>query len=192
MKKQITVILGAAIALIVQTHGSEAPKGWHRAGSHPKEYEMTLDRTTTHSGNTSASLKSRKTPAQGFGTLMQTFEASSYRGKRIRMSGHVRAQEVEDWAGLWLRVDGPKNEVLSFDNMQNRAVKGTLDWQKYEIVLDVPEAAEQIAFGLLLTGAGQVWMDDLKFEVVGKEVPITGAALGQHLPKGPQNLDFEE
>ena len=63
---------------------------------------------------------------------------------------------------------------------------------EYEIVLDVPEQADQISFGLLLTGKGQVWMDDLKFEVVGKDVPTTDGGLNQRIPKEPTNLDFEE
>jgi hypothetical protein len=123
---------------------------------------------------------------------MQTFSAESFRGKRVRMSGFVSAKDVADWAGLWMRIDGPKSQMLGFDNMQQRAVKGTRDWQKYEIVLDVPDEASEIAFGLLLTGKGQVWMDDLKFEVVGKEVPTTGSGPQKQSSPTPANLDFEE
>lgn len=43
--------------------------------------------------------------------------------------------------GLWFRVDGTTGKSLSFDNMQDRAVKGTTEWARYEIVLDVPEGA---------------------------------------------------
>lgn len=193
MKKLIAGLVGATFALYVAaSFGAETPQGWFRAGSHPKEYEMTVDRAVTHGGKASALLKSITPQTSGFGTLMQTFKADTFRGQRVRMSGYVRAKEVGDWAGLWMRVDGPKNEPLAFDNMQQRAVKGTRDWQKYEIVLDVPEPAGQIAFGLLLTGKGQVWMDDLKFEVVGKNVPTTGGGLQQPGPEGPKNLDFEE
>ena len=125
---------------------------------------------------------------------MQTIDGDSFRGIRVRMSGDVQANDVIDWSGLWMRVDGQKNEMLSFDNMQDRPVKGSCDWQKYEIVLDVPSNAHQIAFGLLLTGKGQVWMDDLKFEVVGMDVATTstGSGLNQLNAKSPKNLDFEE
>ena len=94
-----------------------------------------------------------------------------------------------------MRVDGAKkDETLAFDNMQDRAIKGTTDWKKYEIVLDVPENSEMVAFGLLLSGKGQVWMDDLQFEVVGKDVPTTGRATGaaSQAAKAPLNLNFEE
>ena len=185
------VLAHALLAANVAISG-EPPKGWFPAGSRPKDYEMTVDRTVVHSGNASASLKSAVSAPGGFGTLMQTFKADAYCGKRVRMSGYARAQDVKDSAGLWMRVDGPSSKLLAFDNMQDRPLKGTSDWKKCEIVLDVPESAQDIAFGLLLTGAGQVWMDDLSFEVVGKDVPTTGPKMGAGAPPAPANLGFEE
>jgi hypothetical protein len=123
---------------------------------------------------------------------MQTSKADDFRGQRVRMSGYVRSKDVADWAGLWMRVDGAKNEALAFDNMEKRPIKGTADWVRCEIVLDVPGSAQNIAFGLLLTGKGRVWMDDLKFEVVGKDVPTTGASLNQESNNTFANLDFEQ
>jgi len=173
--------------------GGETPKGWFPAGSHPKDYEMSIDRDVSRSGKASASLKSIVPETGGFGTLMQTFKADAFRGKRVRMSGYVKSREVKDWAGLWMRIDGSKSdEMLGFDNMQDRPIKGTTDWAKYEIVLDVPEQSGGIAFGILLGGRGQVWMDDLKFEVVGKDVATTGGKAAEGITKGPTNLDFEE
>jgi hypothetical protein len=73
--------------------------------------------------------------------------------------------------------------------MQDRAVKGTTDWKSCEIVLDVPESSSAIVMGLLLSGPGQVWVDDLEFEIVGKEAATTGGKPGDRLPRAPQ-LDF--
>jgi hypothetical protein len=79
--------------------------------------------------------------------------------------------------------------MLGFDNMEPRAVKGTTDWTRYEIVLDVPTTAAALAFGVLLAGNGEVWMDDLKFDIVPSTVPVTGT----RGPRGGlQNLDFEK
>lgn len=156
---------------------------------------MSLDRTGVHGGNGCASLKSVVAETGGFGTLMQTFKTDDYRGQRVRMSGYVKSKEASDWAGLWMRVDGATKDVLAFDNMQDRAIKGTTDWKKYEIVLDVPENSEMVALGLLLSGKGQVWMDDLQFGVVGKDVSTTGrtiAGAASGAAKAPLNLNFEE
>ncbi len=187
-----TIVITGVILAVGLAIQAETPKGWFPAGSHPKDYQMSVDRDVSHSGKAGASLKSIASKPAGFGTLMQTFKADAYRGKRVRMSGYIRAQEVKDWAGLWMRVDGPRSELLAFDNMQNRAIKGTSDWAKYEIVLDVPESAQEIAVGLLLTGAGQVWMDDLVFEIVGQDIPTTGTKPTAGVLPAPANLDFEE
>lgn len=79
------------------------------------------------------------------------FKADSYRGKRMSFSAVVKSADVENWAGLWMRIDGPFERSLGFDNMQNRSIKGTTNWQKYGVVLDVPMESINIAFGILLS-----------------------------------------
>jgi hypothetical protein len=136
---------------------------------------------------------------EDFGTLVQTFKADDYRGKRLRLTGWLRTREVAGGASLWMRVDSA-DKTLTFDNMDKRRLKGDSDWAKFEIVLDVPEAAQHIAFGVLVAGKGKLWVDDLAFDVVGNDVKSTNI-LEQEIPikKGefeapakPQNLDFEE
>ena len=68
------------------------------------------------------------------------------------------------------RLDG---KMLSFDNMQDRPIVGTTDWQKYEVILDVPEDGAQIAIGIVLSGKGQVWLSNVQFEIVSSRVPTT-------------------
>jgi hypothetical protein len=126
---------------------------------------------------------------EGFGTLMQEFSAGQYAGKRVRLRASVKAEEVADWAGLWMRVDKGSTAV-SFDNMAERPIKGTTTWQDYEVILDVPQDATHIAFGILLSKSGSVWLNGVKFESVGLDVPTTGKA-PKRLPEGPINLNFE-
>jgi hypothetical protein len=57
-------------------------------------------------------------------------------------------------------------------------------------VLDVAERESTlIAFGVLLSGAGQIWMTDVRIEPVGPEVPSTGVP---RLRDHPINLDFTQ
>jgi hypothetical protein len=119
---------------------------------------------------------------------MQVFKAGDYQGTRLRLSAFARASGVEGSAGLWMRIDGSHQEMLAFDNMHERPIRGTADWQKFEIVLDVPETSEVIAFGLLLQGAGRVWLDDIEFDPVGDDIDITGTQGSSLIP---MNLDFE-
>ena len=191
MKTLNMILVASVVTASAALAGEGAPKGWFLAGSSPKDYKTSVDTNMTRSGKTSACLKSVVATPAGFGTMMQTIKADSYRGKRVRMSGYVRSDGVTDWAGLWMRVDGPKGEPMAFDNMQNRAIKGTGDWSKYDVVLDVPADAKEIAFGVLLSGTGQVWINDLSFESVGNDVAVTGTGATRELPKKPK-LDFEK
>ena len=36
-----------------------------------------------------------------------------------------------------MRVDGKETEPLAMDNMQNRPIKNTNNWQSYSVVLDI-------------------------------------------------------
>lgn len=49
--------------------------------------------------------------------MMQAFKADRFIGKRIR-------------------VDDTMEDVVQFDNMSNRPIKGTTNWNRYSIVLD--------------------------------------------------------
>ncbi len=176
----------------------DVPKGWFIAGSKPDSYEMGIDKGAGQDGKNAATIKSVDKKIKGFGTLMQDCLPDKYLGKRIRLSGFLKTSNVSDWAGLWLRIDQKNtNNCLGFDNMHDgktrRSVTGTTDWTKYEIVLDVPMDAGNIAFGALMGGTGQIWFDDLTIEVVDKTVPVTGSDEDlDKTNKEPFNLDFEE
>ena len=165
-----------------------APSGWELVGSASHAYRVSVDRDTVKSGRKSVRLSSTR-QSDGFGTLMQTIQADRYRGERIQLTAWVRAEAVESWAGLWMRIDDDAGQTLTFDNMQDRSIRGTADWQQVSVVLDVAEEAEVISFGMLLSGEGTVWVDGITFEPVGRDVPLTGRAARR--PAGPQNLSFD-
>ncbi|TWU56600.1 Regulatory protein BlaR1 [Rubripirellula tenax] len=127
-------------------------------------YELVRDKDDKHSGEASGRI-ARVKPSGNFGTFTQMFQSDDYRGKRIRLSGFLKTKDAKS-SGLWMRIDGPGDQPLGFDNMQDRGVKGTTDWTTYEIELDVPAEATNIAIGFLLIGDGTIWGDDLKLEVV--------------------------
>jgi len=187
-----TLIFAFIILSVTQINAqNNCLKDWTLDGNKWDSYEMGCDTGIFHSGQTSAYLKSVKQKIKGFGTIMQAINAGQYHSKRIRFSAWVKTKDVEDWAGLWMRVDDYNvfNIALSFDNMFERPIKGTKDWKKYEIVLDVPVTGSKILLGALLSGTGKIWMDDVKIEVVDNTVPVTGY---EHLPEAPGNVGFEE
>jgi hypothetical protein len=169
--------------------------GWFMAGSHPGDYEYEYV-ANAYEDKPAARMWRRTDRVEGFGTLMQMFEADRYQGKRMRFSALVRTNDVADWAGLWMRVDGPGKTPLAFYNMEDRKIVGTTDWSRFDVVLDVDADAVAVAFGLLLGGAGEAWLSAVQFEAVGADVPVS-VFEGEEthddsykLPAEPANLDF--
>ncbi len=169
-----------------------APAGWFLTGSKPESYRTGVERNAAH-GEPSAYLTSVQGKTDGFGTLMQSIQAANYAGKRVRLRASVESKEVGQWAGVWMRVDRGQT-IAGFDNMQRRAITGTQAWRPYDVVLDVPADATGISFGVLLTGAGEVWMNNVTFEVVGRETEVTGSGLESRPAPAvtPVNLNFRE
>lgn len=188
--KNITILL---LTLVLMSF--EVPKGWFAAGSSPDSYEMEIVKGSAADGSNAATIRSIDQKVKGFGTLMQDCKPDQFRGKRIRLSGSVKSENVKGWAGLWLRVDQERSDTpLSFDNMSDRKIKGSMPWANYEIVLDVPSNASNLAYGALLCGTGQIWFDNLKFDIVDSTVSVTGnhkSITSQDITY-PVNLDFEK
>jgi hypothetical protein len=162
--------------------------GWHLAGSHPNEYRHGVSDEQRQGGRVAFLRFTADAEPSGFGTVMQTIDAIEHRSKRVRFSGQLRTTG-SGWAGLWMRVDEPNRQVSAFDNMQDRPVTGEGDWTDCEVVLDVGPRSADVAFGILLGGAGEVRIAGLSFEVVGDDVPTTGGGMCVLHPR-PQNLDF--
>lgn len=182
--------LFVAIVCTLFAFDFDEAEGWFKAGSAPGSYDMGIDKGAGPNGTNAASIKSIKKKIDGFGTLMQNSIPDKYKGKKVRMIGSIKSKDVDGWAGLWLRVDEGKDKAAksyALDNMYERAVKGTTEWTKYELVLDVPEKATNISFGALLHGVGQIWFDDISFEVAENTVPSTSKPKNE-----PTNLNFEK
>ncbi len=173
------------------------PKGWLVAGSHPAKYDMAIFTDFSHSGKQCAQIRAKEPNIDGFGTLMQTIDACGYTGSRIQLTGFIKSSELVDWAGLWMRVDAD-SQIVGFDNMQNRAIKGDSDWTQYSVVLDVPDNSSKISFGALLSGSGCIWLDDFDLKIVGQDLAPTDTSW-QYRSCGisyqniePTNLDFKQ
>jgi hypothetical protein len=117
---------------------------------------------------------------------MQTSIPVKYSGKRVKMSGWIKTENVKGWVGMWFRVD-KGNRSIAFDNMGTRPIKGTTEWKQYEIILDVAEEADMLAYGVLLGGTGKVWFDDIQFDIVDATTTTT-----DKMKLEPSNLKFEE
>jgi len=125
---------------------------------------------------------------------MQEFAPSKHLGKRLQMTMWTKTDDVDGFVAPWMRVDGAggSGKPLCFDNMCERRVKGTTGWTKHQIVLDVPNDSVNIAFGVILSGKGKVWIDDIAFEEVGANVAATDCPCSRRSRAVPRNLNFEK
>jgi len=147
------------------------PDGWGYFGG--SGYTISSDEEVVHGGE--RSLRLQYVGNDNFGTARRTVPVEAARGKTVRYSGWIRTAEVgataaapDPWAGLWMRVDGPGGAMLGFDNMQDRGPSGTTGWQRFEIVLPVPQEATAITIGALMAGSGRSWFDDLEILIDGQ------------------------
>ncbi|ADY56427.1 transcriptional regulator, AraC family [Syntrophobotulus glycolicus DSM 8271] len=169
-------------------------KGWMITGTAPEKYQVSIDHKIYNTGTKSSTIKSI---ADEFGigeyaTIMQQFSAKKFLDKRVRFSGFVKTQDVAGWCGLWMRIDSALSVALKLDNMQSRPIVGTTEWNHYSCVLDVPENAAILNIGVLLTGKGQVWLDNVSVQEVDRNVPATEFDPHEVFADYPQNLSFEE
>jgi hypothetical protein len=126
--------------------------------------------TSALGGTSSAFLRSTVAHA-GHARLEQAIKPDDYRGKHLRFSGEVKIEHVEQQAGLRIRIMTPPSMRQDERSRQEKWVQGTQDWMRYELTLPVPvpEDARSIVFGLLLRGAGQVWLANARLEVIEQD-----------------------
>lgn len=143
--------------------GEDKPAGW-RVGLVP-DYRVSRDCEAAASGRCVIRLESLPEATRSFIPLAQMVGIEQLGGHLAKLSGQIRTRDVEDgWAGLWMRVDG-HGKMLRLENMFKFGPRGTTDWQRFEISLPVAPNAKGVALGVLLSGRGTAWFDDLKLEV---------------------------
>jgi erythromycin esterase len=104
--------------------------------------------------------------AGSFLPVSQRIGAGAAAGHRLTLSGRIRTDKVEGGvAALWLRADAQSGPSLGLDNMRNRAPSGTSAWAPFSVTIGVPRNAASIVLGVLLSGKGTAWFDDLKLSV---------------------------
>lgn len=171
--KSISRLLVLSIMLHLSSCGQNNGE-WIKSGSYSEGYEVGGDPTTKRGSENNGYLRSIvQIPKGEFGALKSDMVPGKFLGKRVKISAFIKTDDVEGWAGLWMRVDGPSDTTLAFDNMETRPISGTTEWKNYHVVLDVGKSARNIACGILLVDQGEVFIADLKFEVVGDETEIT-------------------
>jgi hypothetical protein len=179
----VLAALAGAPVLALAAAPEPLPSAWTVSGPAPQKFAAGIDQDLGVKG--AKFLRNKTGDANTWGALTQVISAQNYLGQRIRFRAMVKTQDVNGWAGLWMRVDNRAGRSAAFYNSVDKPIKGSTDWQERSVVLDVPQDAVVIAFGVINNGSGQVWIDRLGFEQVGQNVPVDRQPIVPALPAVP-------
>lgn len=158
-------------------------QGWNRVeegdNSTPSAYRIGLDRKQAQHGVPPAYLTSDGSQPNGYGTLVQYIDPAAYQGKRVRLSGLIKTQAVNKYAGLWVGMNGTGWAVWDAQHSVNKA---PTDWTNVALVMDVPKDCTQLGLGVMVRGVGKLWVKHLALEVVGTDIAPSPVTL--RLPEG--------
>lgn len=158
--------------------------GWHLT-QNVSDTLVVTDSVVRHGGLRSVRLDSAGSDLG----LNQQIRLDAYRGQRVRFSAFLKTDGVESRAGLRMDARSVEFPTEHFEDMAHRPVRGTQDWQPYAIVFDVTDDMDLAILGAELVGRGRMWIDDVRFEVVNRTVPLTYL---QGWPDRLANFGFEE
>jgi hypothetical protein len=195
--------------------GTVAAECWELRGSARRDFVVTLDREVRTSGEASALISSLRRTS-GYTTMFQTAAAAPVRGKRVEFSADIRTRGATGSANLLLRAEDANGHTVAFDNMQtygadgrpdqlvNRGVKGDTEWSTQHLVVDIPDNAAVITYGVSVFEGGMAWIDNARIEVVSNDVETTAIDIRQSpapvhdipvnpesLTRSPRNLEFD-
>ncbi len=155
----------------------QPPVGWQLPPNlSAYDFQVITTDDTPHTGKRCAMLSRLPGGHYGetVGCLSQQLDAKPYRGKRIKLQAATRGEVIGPESHAWLRlvitrrtafiVDPGKNV---FDTLEQYPVN-TPEWDRREIIADVPADAASISYGIYLLGDGKVWLDSVSLEVVEK------------------------
>jgi len=160
------------------------PTGWRLSSASNDHFEASRDESVTFRGQPTARLQTSVATAD-LGSLRQSIDAEEYRGKRIRFETNAKVRGVQSWTGLWLRIEGPDIPLLAYADTHGVNLHDDSDWTPLTIVIDVPETADAIYFGLSQEGAGTSWFGPVTVEIVDNQVPVSYHARSRNFATEP-------
>ncbi|MBM2814885.1 MAG: peptidase [Ignavibacteria bacterium] len=166
----------------------ELPDDWLQWGT---GYSLSIDSVQKHTGNNSVLIKpSKEKPPNSFGSIGYVIPAI-YEGKEIELRAWMKFTDVmEGTIGLMLRIDGSSG-MLQFDNMMQKNIQGTSDWKMYSVKLPLPDNAKTIYIGAILSGTGQLWVDDFEILIDGTDIS-TVKQKEQKVYKAEMDKEFDK
>lgn len=147
--------------------------GWQFYGLSEEHYAASIDKEVFYKGTQSARLQAISETAPGSAGIHQIINATSFHNSRIRFTAFLKTLDVEDRCGIYLCATNGVYPAANADMSIHSPLRGTNEWQQFSVVLEVL-SDHQLNFGVILSGAGTVWIDAASLETV--EADVTSSA----------------
>jgi hypothetical protein len=170
-----------------QGFNSILPEGWVRLGD---DYAVQVDKQTVHGGKSSVLIHQleEKIFEHSSGSIAYTIP-SNFDALEIEVKAFVKLKNVDGKAGLMLRIDDDFG-TLDLENLETKSIHGTQDWTEFSFRIPFPANSKFITIGAILSGKGQLWVDDFQVLLDGKNIvdakqkPEKGARLDKEFDYG--------
>jgi AraC family transcriptional regulator len=151
---------------------AEEPSGWFIWGR--DTHKVNIDHSVFRSSPKSYSIESlpNATSSDRGGLTQSYILAQKYAGKKVRLSGYLKGNNVSD-VFIWLFAKETNKKYIEYDTY----ISGTeLDnvnknWGQFNMVMFIPKETKTISFGFNMGWIGKLWIDDIVFESVPQSTP---------------------
>jgi RNA polymerase sigma factor (sigma-70 family) len=139
---------------------------WHPWSFSSPHYATRLDESTRRLGHATRLLESKVAGSgEWFAWDWNNRKPDPWLGKRMKFSAWIKTENVTGPSGLCLRVIGPNfQEIVPGLSKDQRNIRGTTDWTRYEFTADIPPETQNICTGVRLGGKGRMWVDGFEYE----------------------------
>lgn len=116
-------------------------------------------------GMTGGKITAQQTLVDGSAVMGRTISSSEFKGRRVKLTGEVRTNDVTAGAGLWLNAtETLHGKVIASNDGFDQAMSGSNNWKSITLETTVPSAADWLNVGVALQGPGQVEVRNLRVE----------------------------
>ena len=107
-------------------------------------------------------------PGEFHGEVGQRISVAAYRNRKLRITSAVRADTADSDSGghVWIRIyrSGNAPPMLVISNEDGNPARGDR-WRDVTLETVLPSDANEIMFGIALTGTGRFMIDDVRMDV---------------------------
>lgn len=132
--------------------------------------DAVVDDKIVHGGKNSVRIQRTATNSGTFSWIFASIPMD-FQAKTIQWKGFLKTENVSDAIAILVRQDSGTTPSVAFNSTQGLRVNGTNDWQEYTATITSQPTADILYVGILLSGTGTLWADDMQLLVDG--VPIS-------------------